>query len=69
MEKYIYCLSLRVVILFEGNKLAHFLVIDLLVITLFNDTQKENCVLLNSVQEFIEIEAWLLLTFFIGLHN
>ena len=26
-------------------------------------------VLLNSVQEFIAIEAWLLLTFFIGLHN
>ena len=23
----------------------------------------------NSVQEFIEIEAWLLLTFFIYLHN
>ena len=27
------------------------------------------CVLLNSVQEFIEIEAWLLLTLFIYLHN
>ena len=26
-------------------------------------------VLLNSVQEFIEKEAWLLLTFFICLHN
>ena len=26
-------------------------------------------VLLNSVQEFIEIEAWLLLTFFLRLHN
>ena len=26
-------------------------------------------VLLNSVQEFIEIEAWLLLTFFLCLHN
>ena len=28
-----------------------------------------NCVLLNSVQEFIEIEAWFLLTFSICLHN
>ena len=28
-----------------------------------NDTHRENCVLLNSVQEFIETEAWLLLTF------
>ena len=27
------------------------------------------CVLLSSVQEFIEIGAWLLLTFFIWLHN
>ena len=26
-------------------------------------------VLLNSVQDFIEIEAWLLLTFFICLQN
>ena len=30
---------------------------------------KENCVLLNSVQEFIETEAWLFLTFFLCLHN
>ena len=29
----------------------------------------ENCILLSSVKEFIEIEAWLLLTFFICLHN
>ena len=29
----------------------------------------KNCVLLNSVQGFIEIEAWLLLTFFIYLCN
>ena len=28
----------------------------------------KNCVLLNSVQEFIEIEAWLLLTFFIKFY-
>ena len=35
----------------------------------FNDTHRENCVLLNSVQEFIEIEAWLLLIFFLCLHN
>ena len=32
---------------------------------LINDTHRENFVLLNSVQEFIEIEAWLLLRFFI----
>ena len=29
----------------------------------------EKTVLLNSVQEFIEIEAWMLLTFFTCLHN
>ena len=34
-----------------------------------NDTNSENCVLLNSVQEFIETEAWLLLIFFQCLHN
>ena len=34
-----------------------------------NDTDKENCVLLSSVQEIIEIEAWLLLTFLLCLHN
>ena len=27
------------------------------------------CVLLNSVQKFLEIQGWLLLTFFICLHN
>ena len=36
---------------------------------LINDAHRENCVLVNSVQEFIEIKAWLLLTFFICLHN
>ena len=34
-----------------------------------NDTHRKNCALLNSVQEFIEIEAWLILTFFLCLHN
>ena len=29
----------------------------------------KNCVLLNSVQEITEIEAWLLLIFFICLRN
>ena len=29
----------------------------------------KNCVLLNSIQEFIEIEVWLLLTFFMCLLN
>ena len=29
----------------------------------------KNCVLPNLVQEFIEIETWLLLTFFICSHN
>ena len=28
-----------------------------------------DCVLLNSVQEFIEMEAWLLLNFFLYLHS
>ena len=33
-------------------------------------TQRENtCALLNSVQKFIQIHVWLLLTFFICLHN
>ena len=34
-----------------------------------NDAHRENIVLLISVQEFIEIQAWLLLTFFLCLHN
>ena len=34
-----------------------------------NDTTGQNCVLLNSVQEFIETEAWMLLTFFLCLQN
>ena len=34
-----------------------------------NDTHRENCVLLNSIQEFIEIETRLLLTFVLCLHN
>ena len=33
----------------------------------FNNTYRENCVLLNSVPEFTEIEAWLLLTLFLCL--
>ena len=33
---------------------------------LFNDTHMEE---LDSVQKFIEIQGWLLLTFFICLHN
>ena len=32
----------------------------------FNDTRK---LLLNSVQEFTEIQAWLIMTFFLYLHN
>ena len=35
----------------------------------FKARNKENCALLNSVQEFIEIEPWLLLTFFPCLHS
>ena len=34
-----------------------------------NDTHREDCILLNSVQEFIEVEASLLLAFFLCLHN
>ena len=29
----------------------------------------ENCVLLNSALVLIEIEAWLLLTYFLYIHN
>ena len=35
----------------------------------FNNTHRENFVLLNAVQEFIKIKAWLLLSFFLSLHN
>ena len=38
------------------------------IVTLTTVTEK-NCVLLNSVQESIEIEARMLLTFFICVHN
>ena len=34
-----------------------------------NDNNRKNCVLLNLVQELFDIEAWLLLTFFLCLHN
>ena len=34
-----------------------------------NDTHMENCVLLNSIQRYIEIDDSLLLTFFICLHD
>ena len=35
----------------------------------FNDTHRRICSFLNSVQKFIEIQGWLLLTFFICLHK
>ena len=41
----------------------------MLLLQLFNDTHKENCVLLNSAQELIEVEAWLRLTSLLCLHN
>ena len=34
-----------------------------------NVTHRESCALLNSVQEFTKIEAWLLLTFSLCLQN
>ena len=34
-----------------------------------NDTHMEKLCLLKSMQKFIEIKVWLLLTFFICLHN
>ena len=34
--------------------------------SIFNDTQMEE---LDSVQKFIEIQVWLLLAFFVCLHN
>ena len=53
----------------EGDPLREFLgskeYLDWLNILLFYS----NIVLLNSVQEFIEIQAWLLLTFLLWLHN
>ena len=41
----------------------------MLLLQLFNDTHKENYVLLNSAQELIEVETWLLLTSLLCLHN
>ena len=38
-------------------------------VNIVNDTHGENCVLLNLVQEVIEIEFWLLLTFSLCLHK
>ena len=32
-------------------------------------TPGKTCALLNSVQKFIEIRGWLIVTFFICLHN
>ena len=34
-----------------------------------NNTHRENFALLNLVQKFIEIQVWLLLTFFLCFHN
>ena len=34
-----------------------------------NYTHRENCILLNSVQEFTERKAWLRLTFFLCLND
>ena len=34
-----------------------------------NDSHKENCILLSSLLELIEIEAFLHLTFFLCLHT
>ena len=34
-----------------------------------NNTHRENFALFNLVQKFIEIQVWLLLTFFLCLHN
>ena len=34
-----------------------------------NTLQEKTYALLNSVQKFIETQGWLLLTFFICLHN
>ena len=34
-----------------------------------NGTDREYCAVLNSVKEFIKIEAWLLLTFFPFTHT
>ena len=39
------------------------------IICLTIHTGKKTCALLNSVQRFIEIQGWLLLKFFICLHN
>ena len=46
-----------------GSRETHFMFMRI------NDTQGKTCALLNSVQKFIAIQGWLLLTFFICLHN
>ena len=41
----------------------------MLVFNLMLCTKGNACALLNSVQRFIEMQGWLLLTIFISLHN
>ena len=58
--------SVLVNILLTLNKI----ILNLLrIFSFFNDSHRENCVLINSGQELIEIEVWLLLTFLLYLHN
>ena len=45
------------------NQVPYMQIYPLMILTV------KNCVFLNSVQEFIEIKTWLLLTFFVCLHN
>ena len=52
----------------EGSRTTLRIITDFLIL-ISNDTHREICVLLNSVEDFIEIKDWPLLTFFLFLHN
>ena len=63
--RYLYLLILRVSLSYLKDCVENYIPNEIHI----NDTHRENCALLNSVQEFIEKDAWLLLTFFPCLHN
>ena len=62
---YLFSLSILKLIYFLTKWQQHWHTL----IIFLNNTRRENCVLINSVPEFDEIEAWLLLTFFVCLYN
>ena len=54
---------------FRNVKIKAIFTTNFSLLVTLNDTHRENCVSLDSVQQFIKVEAWQLLTFFLCLHN